>query len=449
VSLICAPASADRLPQPPHRLLWVAQAPGGAQLWSDKQNWADLNDGKNYTPIAGDSLTFDPTRKAGMFQGSKTPSINDLPTRVFANLTVASGYGAPIFLRVDVAFKGTVDIDQGDFRTDLDAHPSATRRLLILGAATESAVANTRFHKACLQIGSETEAKATMTIGGNLSLARESKLIDYGTTVWREGDITLDTTSSVVVAASGDFDIQCDKVLVGDAAALAIWKAPPAIPQIRIEGGTMRKSLGGRVTEFKNSSCKMQNNAQLGAHSGTIRFTGTPVRQDSGTITLNGGSLATNGRIDLHGGLLQGIGTLAGEVNNVGGVVCPGFSGGMSGGRLNVAAYTQGGNGTLAIQLLGGGPGASGYFHVHGPAVLGGILQISRSSKYTPGSGVTTPFLQYKARRSDFATKKYDDDWASGGVAGLGFIAEAGPLGAGEYQLKVIEKPKTGERSGR
>ncbi len=135
--------------------------------------------------------------------------------------------------------------------------------------------------------------------------------------------------------------------------------------------------------------------------NGQILGTGS-VAEKSGTFVLNGNSsfgatnisggdfqvglpndsvtLTTTGVNVTSGGMLSGFGAVNGPVTNPTGVVQPGSSGTV--GTLTVASYTQGSNGTLAIQVT---PTAASELKVTGAATLGGTLALNYASgPYTP-----------------------------------------------------------------
>ena len=121
----------------------------------------------------------------------------------------------------------------------------------------------------------------------------------------------------------------------------------------------------------------------LGSATGPINAAGQLISVP-GTLNLNGGSAtATNVSVT---GLLKGIGTVNGNVNNSG-TVAPGTSPGI----INIIGnYTQTTSGILQIEIGGTVPG-SGYdqLAVTGNAALAGTLLISQFGGFVPASSDT------------------------------------------------------------
>ena len=98
--------------------------------------------------------------------------------------------------------------------------------------------------------------------------------------------------------------------------------------------------------------------------------------------------------------MLQGIGTVEGDVSNSGGTVAPGDSVGT----LHLLNdYLQGAGGSIGIELGGTTPG-SGFdvLDVGGSASLGGTVAVSLLNGFTPTVGDMFIFLQAGSITSTF-----------------------------------------------
>ena len=163
--------------------------------------------------------------------------------------------------------------------------------------------------------------------------------------------------------------------------------------------GTFRKSGG---TGTSTVGVAFNNTGIVQAMIGTLSFTG--FTQNSGVTMLNGGSLASaSGPLNFYGGTLQGVGTITGNVANIGGTVSPGNSPGI----LHIAGnYSQGPTGTLNIEL-GGVISGTQYdlLDVTGAASLNGTLDVSLINSFTPISGTVFQIVNFSTRSGDFITE--------------------------------------------
>jgi hypothetical protein len=103
----------------------------------------------------------------------------------------------------------------------------------------------------------------------------------------------------------------------------------------------------------------------------------------------------------LAGGILSGIGTIAGNVNNTAGTVAPGTSPGIL--TIN-GNYVQGSGGTLAVEIGGTAAGTQyDQLIVTGNATLGGALGVALIGGFVPPSGSTFAVVQAGAVNGAFS----------------------------------------------
>jgi hypothetical protein len=121
--------------------------------------------------------------------------------------------------------------------------------------------------------------------------------------------------------------------------------------------------------------------------------------QTAGTTTLDGTLSATTA--DVQGGLLQGSGTVNGDLTNTAQVNVGG-----SPGILTVnGGYAQTSAGSLDVEI--GGPNAGSQFDqlvVTGPAALDGAVNVTRLDGFVPAGPDTFRIVRAGSRTGDFAT---------------------------------------------
>jgi uncharacterized repeat protein (TIGR01451 family) len=176
---------------------------------------------------------------------------------------------------------------------------------------------------------------------------------------------------------------------------------------------TMNKSGAGGTTDFGPD---FYNEGGVHALSGILHFLGSYDQENSGlpltpsSTTLGLGSIQV-GTLDLNGGVLNGAGTITGNLNNSGGDVAPG--GASSTGTITVTGdYTQGAGASLDIEIA-----SSSYdvLAVNGSTILpGGTLKVTLLGGYQPANNATfTPFTFTPVPGSDFSNLDFPT-WASG-----------------------------------
>ncbi|MDZ7750206.1 MAG: filamentous hemagglutinin N-terminal domain-containing protein [Gammaproteobacteria bacterium] len=149
--------------------------------------------------------------------------------------------------------------------------------------------------------------------------------------------------------------------------------------------------------------------------AGTSGVDGATVQVDGGTVTFANG-------LTLSSGLLQGTGTVVGNVDNPGGTVSPGLSTGILAIEGN---YDQGPGGRLLLEVAGVEPGTTGHdqLQVSGTASLGGTLELQLDPGFDP-TGRTFELVTYGnvgGSFSDVLNQPADFDLL--GLSGGGVIA--------------------------
>jgi uncharacterized repeat protein (TIGR01451 family) len=168
--------------------------------------------------------------------------------------------------------------------------------------------------------------------------------------------------------------------------------------------GTLQKSQGSASTPFYPD---LDNDGAVKALMATLGFMGA-YNQTGGSTTLGPGDISVANDMNLNGGILDGGGTITGDVYNSG-EIKPGTP--AATGIINITGnYTMGTittPGTLTIKLAGPppNPGAFDQLNVTGTATLDGTFNASLVSPYVPANGTTWPVLTYASASGTFATQ--------------------------------------------
>jgi uncharacterized repeat protein (TIGR01451 family) len=249
---------------------------------------------------------------------------------------------------------------------------------------------------------------ATLTIdcaSGSTSLSgaqlTNDGTVDYTCSVAGGNELTL---VSATISNNGVFDIQTDQpILTGILASSLPRHGSPSFILIgssfitNNSGATFEKSAGSGTTDVDPI---FTNNGTVLALSGTMNFT-NGYTQNSGETTLGPGGISVTSALQLSGGVLDGAGTLTGDLQNDANV-SPGGS--SNAGTIDVTGnYTQGAGGTLTIELAG----ASSFdqLAVGGSTTLAGTLDASLINSYVPSNGATFPVTTFASRTGDFTVK--------------------------------------------
>ncbi len=165
--------------------------------------------------------------------------------------------------------------------------------------------------------------------------------------------------------------------------------------------GTLQKSAGTGTTDFFPP---IDNTGAVKALIGTLSFH-DQYNQNDGSTTLGPGNLAvaSPNNFELNAGILDGIGTLTGNLDNQS-EVKPGTS--STTGVINLTGnYLGGSGGTLTIKIAGPSAGQFDQLNVTGTATLDGTFGATFINGYTPATGTTvwSP-LTFASSSGAFAT---------------------------------------------
>jgi len=163
---------------------------------------------------------------------------------------------------------------------------------------------------------------------------------------------------------------------------------------------TLQKSTATGTTDFGPS---FGNSGDMKALNGTLNFQ-SDYFQDSGATTLGPGNIQVAIPMDVEGGIIDGTGTITGDVDNYG-EVKPGTS--TTIGTINITGNYNSGATTSAVTIKIAGPAAGQFdqLNVTGTATLDGTFNGSFINGYAPATGsVTWPVITYASRTGAFAT---------------------------------------------
>jgi len=223
-----------------------------------------------------------------------------------------------------------------------------------------------------------TVAESGMTLDGIsvIRTLRRRTLDNLGmATLSGNGSLFLNDAAVLNNPPGSTFDIQDD--------ADVFWDPNFGPLGIINNGGTFTKS-GGTLTSFIHPI--FNNSGLLYARSGILQFLSGGLTQTDGATLLDGGTIASSLPINIHGGMLTGVGTVIGNVNTAdGGSVRPGELAGI----IDIEGdYTQSTTGGLNIDL--GGYAAGGDYdvlNVSGTASLDGSLVVTLINGFVPQIG--------------------------------------------------------------
>ncbi|RYX82091.1 hypothetical protein EON83_20985 [bacterium] len=182
----------------------------------------------------------------------------------------------------------------------------------------------------------------------------------------------------------------------------------------------------GKIVKVAGSDATLKvewtNTGQVVVEEGTLHVrlaNKKGATQTSGTTTLEGGVLSieddtsatSKGVFEVAGGVVDGIGTIEGNVINSAGSFRPGHSPGTI--TIN-GNFTQTSGGVLDMELGGSAPG-TGYDQilVKGTAYLAGTLNLIRWNNYVPRDGDVYTLFTYYSKVGNF-TKFVDTTPTSG-----------------------------------
>lgn len=179
----------------------------------------------------------------------------------------------------------------------------------------------------------------------------------------------------------------------GTVSAPALTAITSGFPQLDAIGGELSMPQLSDVSAPAGNFgfLTVSNGGKLTSASGLSLTRVTARIEPTSQFTLSSLSLGT-------GAALTGTGSLAADVSNAG-EIAPGNSGV---GDLTITGdYTQSSGGRLVMEL--GGAGQSDGFHATGTAHLGGTMQVSLVSGFTPQVGATYPMITFGTRDGQFS----------------------------------------------
>jgi hypothetical protein len=212
-----------------------------------------------------------------------------------------------------------------------------------------------------------------------------------------QGEMALDNASAIVTSgvlngAGGEFS------LLG---STSIAPAAGQDPKFENAGTVIKSDAGDATVELD-----WVNKGQVTLEAGTLCLTSeTDPLQLSGRLTLDGGDLQvlsgkTRRTLVLQGGILDGSGSIEGNVLNAGASINIGHSPGTT--TIN-GNYTQTTNGTLNMEI-GGTQAGTGYDQliVYGTANLAGTMNALKYGAFVPNVGASFMIIQYTNVVGDF-----------------------------------------------
>jgi uncharacterized repeat protein (TIGR01451 family) len=168
--------------------------------------------------------------------------------------------------------------------------------------------------------------------------------------------------------------------------------------------GIFQKSADAGVTDF---GPQFTNDGTVKALAGTINFLAA-YTQNSGATTLGPGAISVQSPniFDMEGGILNGSGTITGDVDNYG-AVKPGTA--TTVGTINITGnFVMGaspGSGEVDIKIAGPSAGQFDQLKITGTATLDATFNGSFLGGYTPATGTTTwPVITYASETGTFTT---------------------------------------------
>ncbi|MBP8298435.1 MAG: CSLREA domain-containing protein, partial [Burkholderiales bacterium] len=194
------------------------------------------------------------------------------------------------------------------------------------------------------------DAGATLQIVGQAHILDSREIVIAGNALWLARGIRVpqNQTGRITVAATGSLLVNTTKSV-----AFLGCDLTPCTAELSIAG--QFRNIG--AADFQLTSPLQVNGGVLRVEAGS--FDVSALDLNAGVVEVLDPVSLQAGTLTINGGVLRGTGVVAGNVNNVGGVVRPG----ASPGQLDIfGPYTQGPGGTLEIEVGGLTPGVSSDF---------------------------------------------------------------------------------------
>jgi uncharacterized repeat protein (TIGR01451 family) len=249
-------------------------------------------------------------------------------------------------------------------------------------------------------------------VNGNATLDGVAFENDGTTTYSAASPSELDLRNGATIINNGTFNITGNQPIRITTVIIGTGRRPRpdivVVPITIANHGTWKKSAGGGTTDIDPA---FTTDGTVLAQSGTMHFIGG-YTQTAGETTLGPGGISADSAVQLQGGVLDGAGTLGGDLQNDA-AAAP--NGGGSTGTINVTGnYTQGSAGALNIELAS--PTAFDRLATGGAATLDGALNVTLLNSYAPANGQTWPVLTFATRSGDFAVKNLPTYPPSGSI---------------------------------
>jgi hypothetical protein len=238
--------------------------------------------------------------------------------------------------------------------------------------------------------GGTMSGTGTTTIGSDRTLLLNGGGVTLQRPLVNQGTATASSNAYVSIGSggslnnSGAWEIQNDQGIYGFSQNVA-------------NSGTIsRTTSSGTATLQTNVS----NTGAINVETGTLALTGT-LTQTAGGLHLLGGNLTASSALNIQGGVLDGNGTINGNVSVTGsGQFSPGTSPGEIS-ILNNRNYTQAAPGVFAVDINGTTAGVDyDRLLIAGAANLGGELKVTLG--YAPAVNDAFTILQHASRTGAF-----------------------------------------------
>ena len=256
-----------------------------------------------------------------------------------------------------------------------------------------------------LTIAASSSIGSLLLTGGDLDGASGQTLTDVGAFSWSGGAINaatgdalaIDQTGAATFSISGSTASSFDGGSITTAQPVSITStafttanAPTLTTSSAITLGASVDISGSGAT-FTATDVTPTTPKRRQTQTQTYGFGTDALVLTGETTTVPSGDTLEAGELTLTGGTLDGQGTVAGAVTNTSGTVSPGNPLGV----LKVTgAYSQGGRGTLAIDLDGTAAGTGfSQLQVGGATSLGGDVSLADATGFVPEPGETFEIL--------------------------------------------------------